>query len=128
MLVRLRSVGGVAFMKQSFLAVSLVALAIVFVSCSGRSSVPPALMPNVSGAWEFIAASSTKATIDSADNVNGSVIGKVVPKLSGRYTGQKHGSLLKYQAPVSLAEGDERPTAVSFGACYGQITQLLTLC
>lgn len=46
-------------MKLSFLTLSLIALAIVFVSCSGRSSIPPALMPNVSGSWEFVAASST---------------------------------------------------------------------
>ncbi|HWW16010.1 MAG TPA: hypothetical protein VN310_15220 [Candidatus Dormibacteraeota bacterium] len=35
-----------------------VALAIVLVSCSGRSSIPPGPLPNVSGSWEFIAASA----------------------------------------------------------------------
>jgi hypothetical protein len=35
-----------------------VALAIALVSCSGRSSIPPGPLPNVSGSWEFIAASS----------------------------------------------------------------------
>jgi hypothetical protein len=42
-----------------FLIFSLVALGVVLVSCSGRSSVPPALMPNISGSWEFIATSTT---------------------------------------------------------------------
>jgi hypothetical protein len=36
----------------------LVALAIVLVSCSGRSSIPPGPLPNVSGSWEFITAST----------------------------------------------------------------------
>jgi hypothetical protein len=35
-----------------------VALAIALVSCSGRSSIPPGPLPNVSGSWEFTAAST----------------------------------------------------------------------
>jgi hypothetical protein len=46
-------------MKRSFLLFPLVAMAIALVSCSGRSSIPPGPIPNVSGSWEFIAASST---------------------------------------------------------------------
>jgi hypothetical protein len=34
------------------------ALVIVLVSCSGRSSIPPGPLPNVSGSWEFVAAST----------------------------------------------------------------------
>jgi hypothetical protein len=46
-------------MSRFSLLVPLVALAIVLLSCSGRSSIPPSPMPNISGSWEFIAASST---------------------------------------------------------------------
>ncbi len=46
-------------MKRSFLLFPLVALAIALVSCSGNSSIPPGLVPNISGSWEFIAYSST---------------------------------------------------------------------
>jgi hypothetical protein len=46
-------------MKRSFLLFPLVAGAIALVSCGGRSSIPPEPMPNISGSWEFIAASTT---------------------------------------------------------------------
>jgi hypothetical protein len=46
-------------MKRSFLLFPLVALAFALVSCSGSSSIPPGPLPNISGSWEFIAASST---------------------------------------------------------------------
>jgi hypothetical protein len=45
-------------MKRSFLSLPLVALAIALISCSGRSSIAPGPIPNISGPWEFIAASS----------------------------------------------------------------------
>ena len=47
------------FMMRVFLIFSLAALGIVLISCSGRSSIPSAQMPNISGSWEFIASSST---------------------------------------------------------------------
>jgi|HubBroStandDraft_1064217.scaffolds.fasta_scaffold00014_61 hypothetical protein len=46
-------------MKRSFLIFPLVALAVALISCSGRSSIPAAPMPNIAGSWEFIAASTT---------------------------------------------------------------------
>jgi hypothetical protein len=46
-------------MKRSFLLFALVALAIALVSCSGKSSATSPPMPNISGSWEFIAASTT---------------------------------------------------------------------
>ncbi len=52
---------GVLSMKQGFLLFALPALAIALISCSGKSSIPPGPLPNVSGSWEFIAASSAAA-------------------------------------------------------------------
>jgi len=46
-------------MRRIFLLFPLLALGIGLVSCSGKSSIGPAAMPTISGAWEFIAASST---------------------------------------------------------------------
>lgn len=46
-------------MKSSLLLFLLVALTIVSVSCSGRSSIPPGVTPNISGSWEFITTSGT---------------------------------------------------------------------
>jgi hypothetical protein len=46
-------------MKRSFLLFPPMALAIALVGCSGRSSIPPGAIPNISGSWEFIATSTT---------------------------------------------------------------------
>lgn len=46
-------------MKRSFLLFPLVALAIALVNCSSKSTMPVAIIPAISGAWEFIAASTT---------------------------------------------------------------------
>jgi hypothetical protein len=46
-------------MRRIFLLFPPVALAAVLVGCSSKSSMPAPPIPNVSGSWEFIAASST---------------------------------------------------------------------
>jgi hypothetical protein len=46
-------------MRRRFLLSPLVALAIISVSCSGRSSIPPGPIPDVSGFWALVASSST---------------------------------------------------------------------
>jgi hypothetical protein len=46
-------------MKQCLLLLPLVVLTAALVSCSGRSSIAAAPMPNISGSWEFIASSTT---------------------------------------------------------------------
>lgn len=52
-------VRGTVFMKRCILLFPLVALSIALVSCSSKSSLPAQPFPAISGAWEFIAASTT---------------------------------------------------------------------
>ncbi|MGA7217160.1 MAG: hypothetical protein WBX38_02540 [Candidatus Sulfotelmatobacter sp.] len=46
-------------MKRTRLLVLSAVFAVTLNGCSGRSSITPAIMPNISGAWEFVANSTT---------------------------------------------------------------------
>jgi len=46
-------------MRRLFFLLALAVLSVTLLSCSGRSSIPPVPTPNISGSWEFVAASTT---------------------------------------------------------------------
>lgn len=49
--------------RKLAVAGALASLCLVFVSCAGRSSIPPAILPNIAGAWEFqVTSNSNTAT------------------------------------------------------------------